>query len=93
VQSKIVVEQGLVGKQADGATSLDGTLRHELSPNTDLTRGRFHQAGEESQQCGLAGTVGSNHRQCLAWPEREVYATEYGDSPERALESTDLEQK
>jgi hypothetical protein len=92
-QREIVVEQRVVRQEADRPACICGTLRQRLIHNADLAGGWSHEAGEKSQQSGLAGAVGANHCQRLAWTQGKVYAPEYADSPERALESTDLEQE
>ena len=68
-QGQVVVEQGLVGEESNGPTGVVGASAERLSQQADLARGRPHQAGQEPQQCRLAGPVWADDRQGLTRPE------------------------
>jgi hypothetical protein len=92
-QGQVVVEQGLVGEESNGATGVVGAAAERLPQQAHLARGRPHQAGQEPQQGRLAGPVGADDRQGLTRPQRQIYPVENADSPEAAMESASLEQE
>ena len=57
-----------------------------LAQHPDPSRGGAGEAGQDSQQGGLAGSIGTYHDQGLAFTDREIQAAKDGDPPERMLE-------
>src|SRR5690606_1875719 len=78
-------------RQAEAVDRVRGKARDALAPQPDLTSGRRKHAGDDVEQCRLAGTVRTDQGMALAGRDGQVDTLHHVQRPERLPDICELE--